>query len=66
MGKYCWGKLRSKICLRIGTNISIQPLVTNPGMSLTPTDLAGLSRLMVLITSESEIDAKSKTSEHGN
>jgi hypothetical protein len=38
----------------------------NKGMLSTPIDLAGLSRLMVLITSESEIDAKSKTSEHGN
>jgi hypothetical protein len=32
-------------------------------MSSTPTDLDGLRRLMALITSESETDAKGKNSE---
>jgi hypothetical protein len=35
----------------------------NPGMSSTPTDLDGLSRLMALIISESETEAKGKNSE---
>jgi hypothetical protein len=57
---YCCGKLRLKICLRIGTNIS-EPLIINPGMS-SPTDLDGLSCLMALIISEPETD-KGKNSE---
>jgi hypothetical protein len=35
----------------------------NPGMSSTPTDLDGLSRLMSLIITESETDPKGKNSE---
>jgi hypothetical protein len=35
----------------------------NPGMSSTPTDLDSFSRLMALIISESEADAKGKNSE---
>jgi hypothetical protein len=34
----------------------------NPGMSSSPPDLDGLRRLMALITSESETDAKFKNS----
>jgi hypothetical protein len=63
VGKYCGDKLRLKICLRIGTNISEQPLIINPGMSSTSADLDGLSRLTALTMSESERDAKGKDSE---
>jgi hypothetical protein len=35
----------------------------NPGMSSSQTDLDGLRRLMALLTSESETDAKVKKSE---
>jgi hypothetical protein len=63
VGKYCCDKLRLKICLRIGTHISEQPLIINPGMSSTPADLDGLSRLMALTMSGSETDAKCKNSE---
>jgi hypothetical protein len=35
-------------------------------MSSTPADLDGLSRLMALIISESETDAKGKNLENGN
>jgi hypothetical protein len=35
----------------------------NPGMSSTPTDLDDLRRLMALITSKSETDAKVENSE---
>jgi hypothetical protein len=48
VGKYCCDKLRLKICLRIGINISVQPLIMNPRMS-TPTDLDGLRCLIALI-----------------
>jgi hypothetical protein len=54
------------MCLRIGTNISVQPLIMNPGISSTPTDLDGLRRLMALIISESETDVKGKNSEGDN
>jgi hypothetical protein len=56
-------KFRLKICLRIGTNISIQSLIMNPGMSSTPTDLDGFRRLMALLTSESETDPEDRNSE---
>jgi hypothetical protein len=49
--------------LGIGTNISVQPLIMNPGMSSSPTDLDGLRRLMALIKSESETDAEVRCSE---
>jgi hypothetical protein len=58
VGKQCSDKLKLKICLRIGTNMSVQPLMTNPGMSTSPADLVGLRRLMALRASESETDAK--------
>jgi hypothetical protein len=63
VGKYCCDKLRLKICLRIGTNISVQHLIMNPRMWSTATDLEDLRRLMAMITSESESDAKSMNSE---
>jgi hypothetical protein len=49
--------------LGIGTNISVQPLIMNPGMSSSPTDVDGIRRLMALITSKSEPDAEVKNSE---
>jgi hypothetical protein len=52
-----------KVCLRIGTNISVQPLIINPGMSSSPIDLDGLKCLMALITSESETYTKVKNLE---
>jgi hypothetical protein len=63
MGKYFCDKLRLKKSLRICTNISVQPLIMNPGMSSTPRDLDGRRRLMALIISDSETDAKGKNSE---
>jgi hypothetical protein len=50
VGKYRWGKLRLKICLRTGTNILVQRLIIMPGMSST--DLDGLRGLIALKISE--------------
>jgi hypothetical protein len=47
----------------MGTNISVQPLIMNPGTSSSPTDFDGLRRLMALITSESLTGVKVKNSE---
>jgi hypothetical protein len=63
LGKHCSDKLRLKIYLGTGTNISVQPLTIKPGMSLVPTDLDGLRRLIALNTSESETGARNKHSE---
>jgi hypothetical protein len=51
-GKICCDKLKLKICFKTGTKMSVHPLIINPGMSSTPTDLDGLRRLMALETSE--------------
>jgi hypothetical protein len=47
------------MCLSKGTNITMQPLMMNPGISSSPTDLDGLRHLIALITSESVTGAKS-------
>jgi hypothetical protein len=39
--------------LKIGRNISVQPLITKPGISSTATDSDSLRSLMVLNISES-------------
>jgi hypothetical protein len=52
-------------CLRTGTEILEQPLITKPGTSSNPVDLDGLRCLRALKLSESEIGAKDKNSEHG-
>jgi hypothetical protein len=51
------------MCLSKGTNITVQPLMMNPGISSSPTDLDGLRRLIALTTSESVTGAKGKNSE---
>jgi hypothetical protein len=56
--------MKLKICLRMGTNMSVHPLMTNPGISSTPTDLDGLKHLVALRTSESEIEAEGKNSQN--
>jgi hypothetical protein len=43
--------------------MSAHPLIMNPVMSSTPTDLDGLRRFMALIISNSETDAIGKNSE---
>jgi hypothetical protein len=60
VGKQCSDKLKLKMCLSMGTNISIHPLIMNPGMLSGSADLDGLSRFMASITSELETDAKDK------
>jgi hypothetical protein len=60
VGKYCWDRLRLKICLRTGTKISEQPLITKLGIPSSPTALEGLRSLRALQISNSEMGAKGK------
>jgi hypothetical protein len=53
------------VCLRMGIKLSVHPLIMNPGMSSTATDLGGLRRFLALIISNSETDAIGKNSEDG-
>jgi hypothetical protein len=64
VGNYYRDKLRLKICLRTGSNVSVQPLIIKPGMSSTPTDLDDLMCLIALKTSESQTGTKETNSEH--
>jgi hypothetical protein len=38
-GKYCWDRLRLKVCLITGMKISEQPLITKLGMPSSPDTL---------------------------
>jgi hypothetical protein len=53
------------MCLRTGRRTLEQPLIMNPGMSSSPADLVGFSRLMALIMSKSEAVAKGNESKNG-
>jgi hypothetical protein len=52
-----------KIYLRTGTNMSLHPLLINPGMSSTLTGLGGVRCLITLRTFESEAGTIGKNSE---
>jgi hypothetical protein len=55
VGKYCWDRLRLKICLRTGMKISEQSVITKLGIPSSPTALEGFRRLRTLQISNSEM-----------
>jgi hypothetical protein len=63
VGKYCWDRLRLKICFKTGMKISEQPLITKLGIPSSPTALEGLRRLRALQISNSEMEANDRNSE---
>jgi hypothetical protein len=63
VGKVRCEKLSLKINVRTGIKISEQPCIMNAGMSSSPTDFDGRTRLIDLKTSESQTDAADRESD---